>query len=186
MKSATFFTVATFVFTLSIFMSLAVPPDVILTLQDLYDGTNGVNWQNNLNWKSRNPCAAVWYGINCDMTGLDMVSVKLNLNNLAETLNNSIGSLGVITYLKLTDNNLEGEIPMTIGNLSLGNYLSQSLPSELAMLSNLEHLYLSSNSLSGSLPALGQMASLQDVLLELNYLTSLIPTTMGSLTQLTQ
>jgi hypothetical protein len=62
-------------------------------------------------------------------------------------------------YLYLNNNQLSGEIPAELGNLSNlfrlylnDNQLSGSIPAELGNLSNLFRLYLNDNKLSGSIP----------------------------------
>ena len=67
---------------------------------------------------------------------------------------------GRVTELNLTGNQLSGEIPPELGNLTtltwlyLGlNQLSGEIPPELGNLVNLEQLYLDGNQLSGCVPS---------------------------------
>ena len=64
-----------------------------------------------------------------------------------------------LTFLTLSHNQLSGEIPTDIGNLtnlnslSLGyNQLTGEIPPEIGNLTNLEYLYLGNNQLSGEIP----------------------------------
>jgi hypothetical protein len=98
----------------------------------LYDGTNGENWDDNTGWKKTNtPC--LWTGVTCDG--------------------------GHVTRLYFYNNNLEGEIPYDLGNLSelerlllFNNKLSGVIPPELGDLSQLEYLWLQDNHLCGDIP----------------------------------
>jgi Leucine-rich repeat (LRR) protein len=96
----------------------------------LYDSTGGDNWKDNTGWKQTNkPCS--WYGIIC-------------------------GS-GMVTQIRLSDNQLIGSIPdfnalVNLLALSLvSNQLTGSLPNFNA-LTSLVWLFLSDNQLSGSIP----------------------------------
>ena len=94
--------------------------------------------------------------------------------------------------LVLSDNELSGEIPVALGNLTdlefldlSQNELSGSIPAELAGLTNLERLYLHDNQLSGSIPAaLGSLTNLRELVLSDNELSGEIPVALGNLTDL--
>ena len=99
----------------------------------LYDATDGDNWTNNDNWKSTEP-VGTWEGV---------------------TVEN-----GAVTGLYLHSNNLRGELPSEIGNLtrlerlSLGGNFTGAIPTEIGNLTRLEWLDLSHNTeLTGELPA---------------------------------
>ena len=79
-------------------------------LVKLYNATGGASWTNNTNWPSDRPIRE-WYGV-------------------------SNGPDGRVSELDLSDNELTGEIPTELGNLS-----------------NLAWLYLSGNQLTGCVPA---------------------------------
>ena len=81
-----------------------------VTLVELYNATGGASWTNDTNWRSDRPIRE-WYGV-------------------------SNGPDGRVSELDLSDNELTGEIPTELGNLS-----------------NLEWLYLSGNQLTGCVPA---------------------------------
>ena len=71
--------------------------------------------------------------------------------------------------LNLSDNQITGEIPPEIGNLT-----------------NLTHLYLHSNSLTGSIPPeIGNLTNLTDLSLSFNSFMGSIPPEIGNLTNLT-
>ena len=132
----------------------------------LYNATGGANWGNNGNWLSNAPMGE-WHGVITD-------------------------SDGRVTHLDLRTNQLTGEIPVELGDLTnltklhlSGNQLSGEIPAELGTLTSLRWLWLSSNQLTGEIPAeLGNLTSLLSLELYLNQLTGEIPAELGNLTSL--
>ncbi|MGB1252785.1 MAG: hypothetical protein ACPG8W_19380, partial [Candidatus Promineifilaceae bacterium] len=131
----------------------------------LYNNTNGNNWHNNTGWlQNTTPCS--WYGVTCNA--------------------------GFVSHLALNDNQLSGNIPPELGQLSKliriylnSNQLSGSIPSELRQLSSLTHLNLYDNDLSGNIPPeLGQLSSLTNLYLRENKLSGSIPPELGQLSNL--
>ena len=131
-----------------------------------YNATGGANWGNNGNWLSNAPIGA-WHGVTTD-------------------------SDGRVTHLDLRTNQLTGEIPAELGNLTnlthlylSGNQLTGEIPAELGNLTNLIRLHLSSNQLTGEIPAeLGNLTNLEGLHLYSNQLTGEIPAELGNLTNL--
>ena len=97
-------------------------------------------------------------------------------------------------FLYLHENQLSGEIPTELGNLSdfslkrlylHRNQLSGTIPTELESLSLLEFLVLSNNQLSGTIPTeLESLSLLKFLILSNNQLSGEIPTELGQLTNL--
>jgi Leucine-rich repeat (LRR) protein len=106
--------------------------DECLALIALYDETDGENWADNTGWiKTNTPCD--WYGVTC------------------------VGEH--VTRLFLFNNNLNGEIPPELADLTglerlllFGNALSGVIPPELGDLGQLEYLWLQNNGLCGDIP----------------------------------
>ena len=132
----------------------------------LYNATGGRNWRTNGNWLSNAPMGE-WHGVTTD-------------------------SDGRVTELSLAINQLTGEIPAELGNLTklellwlAINQLTGEIPAELGDLTNLRRLHLSINQLTGEIPAeLGYLANLKVLDLYNNQLTGEIPAELGSLTNL--
>ena len=70
-------------------------------------------------------------------------------------------------------------------DLHVTNNLIANLPDELYSLTALQSLYLSYNSITGTLSRkIGQLSNLQEIYIFDNHLTGTIPTTVGSLLEL--
>ena len=132
----------------------------------LYNATGGANWNDNTNWLTNAPLEQ-WYGVSTDGNGR-------------------------VAGLDLRKNQLTGELPPELGNLTylvtldLGsNQLAGKIPSELGDLGNLVRLYLYSNDLTGEIPSnLGNLHRLNLLFLYGNQLTKEIPPELGNLSNL--
>ena len=135
-------------------------------LVKLYNATDGDNWWNNTNWLSDMPLGE-WYGVTTDGDAR-------------------------VTELRLNGNQLDGEIPSELSNLSsltrlhLGNnQLDGGIPSELGNLSDLTELGLFNNQLSGRIPSeLASLSSLTWLHLDGNRLGGEIAPELGNLSSL--
>ncbi len=136
-------------------------------LVDLYNSTNGASWINKTDWMvAADECT--WYGIACDGGHTTVSWIGLSGNNLVGNLPGSLGNLTHLTQLTLNGNQLSGSIPIELGNLT-----------------SLVNLHLEVNQLSGSIPPeLGNLTSLNQLYLSTNQLTGSIPTGLGNLTSL--
>ena len=149
-----------------------------LALVVLYNSTNGPGWKNNTNWLSAQPINT-WYGVT---TGYVTKCVK------GEPIQDRL-----VSRLNLGSNNLTGNIPVELGNLTYMmrldlsfNSLTGDIPAELGDLTNLTHLLLDDNQLTGGIPPeLGNLAVLTTLDLNTNNLTGSIPTELGNLIGLT-
>ena len=135
-----------------------------------YNATNGDNWTNNTGWNinaQSEEVASSWYGLTV--------------------------SGGHVTHIELEENNLTGNIPEELGNLSglvrfyaYSNHLSGSIPSEIGLLSNLEYLRIEDNQLTGQIPTeIGMLSNLKVLHLSNNDLNGPIPEEFYTLTNLT-
>ena len=108
----------------------------------LYNATSGPNWTINTNWLTT-AALSEWYGVTTDVDGR-------------------------VTHVYLAQNELNGELPVELGDLT-----------------NLQILYLSQNMLSGAIPAaLGDLTSLQQLDISQNGLSGEIPAALGDLSSL--
>ena len=120
-------------------------PEDRAVLVELYNATAGDNWTDNTNWLSDEPMGT-WHGVTTDIGGR-------------------------VAELSLTENQLRGEIPTQLRNLSnltqlyLGfNQLTGKIPTELGDLANLERLYLGGNRIGGGIPSeLGKLTNLTEL-----------------------
>ena len=130
-------------------------------LECLHASTGGGEWMTSTNWNS-SAALGEWHGVTTD-------------------------DRGRVAQLDLLGNELTGEIPSELGdltNLTLlslwGNELTGEIPSELGDLTNLTHLNLAGNQLTGSIPPeLGDLTNLNHLVLWDNELTGEIPSCWG-------
>ena len=127
----------------SITVAAVIPSDDRAALVALYEATDGPNWTDKENWLSAAPLGE-WYGVTTDDNGR-------------------------VTGLLLSNNSLQGAIPVELGQLT-----------------NLTDLNLNENQLTGAIPVeLGELTKLDWLLLYNNQLTGAIPAELGQLTNLT-
>ena len=139
----------------------------LAALVALYEAADGPNWTNNENWLSDQPLGE-WYGVEVDRSGR-------------------------VEELRLPNNNLSGEIPPEVGDLTnlvrlelRSNELSESIPPALGNLARLERLYVRNNRLTGPIPSeLGDLTSLVRLELHSNSLSGTMPRSMLQLANLT-
>ena len=123
----------------------------------LYDATGGRNWRNNRNWLS-NARMWEWQGVTTDGDGR-VISLRLSYNQLTGEIPAELGSLSRLRFLVLYGNQLTGEIPAELGSLT-----------------NLESLWLYDNQLTGEIPAeLVRLPNLEWLYLQGNQLVGCIP-----------
>lgn len=135
-------------------------------LMTIYEKMGGEGWTNSTNWGSDLPVSE-WFGINVNIDGL-------------------------VTSISLTENNLTGEIPTglyEISNLKQLNFyynnISGEVPADLGKIKDLELLYLGHNEFTGPIPSeLGDLVLLEYLSLDMNKFTGEIPPSLGNLKEL--
>ena len=136
------------------------------TLETFFWATDGANWTNNTYWLTDAPIST-WYGVTADANGL-VTALRLGDNNLSGQLPNALGNLAYLENLWLSYNSLIGPIPAALGSLT-----------------DLEILNLAGNNLRGPIPnALGNLTYLRSLWLNNNRLSGPIPNALGNLTLL--
>ena len=153
-------------------------------LMELYKSTNGANWKDNTNWGS-SMSICTWIGVTCDSNGR-VGSLSLSANNLVGQIPESLGELSELTALYLYANQLTGALPQSLANLDLhfvdvnSNQLSGTIPSFQSQ--SLQYLILYRNKFSGNLPdSIGSIGTLERLILSENQFTGSIPDSYGSL-----
>ncbi|KAM7469619.1 hypothetical protein LguiA_007802 [Lonicera macranthoides] len=126
-----------------------------------------------------------WFNIENNLLGTNATDNLSFITSLSNCTN--------LQILGLDFNNFGGEIPSSIGNLSVqlnrlalgDNYISGIIPATIESLSNLYALYLSNNLLSGPIPSfLGKLRNLKVLQLKGNKLRGQIPSSLGNITLL--
>ncbi len=136
-------------------------------LIDLYNATNGDNWTRKGNWCSELPLNK-WDGVVTDK------------------------KTGLVTQLYLNDNNLQGELPESIGNLHdlevlflYRNFLEGEIPESVCNLLKLKRLVLYENKFTGRIPEnIGNLQELSEFTLQNNQLEGNIPASIARLAKL--
>jgi Leucine-rich repeat (LRR) protein/sugar lactone lactonase YvrE len=153
---------------------IEIPTAQCETLVALYDSTNGDNWTNNTGWKLGNtPCS--WFGVTCD-NGV-VTEIKMPDNNLIGTLPDLSALTGLehLALYSVVDEEKKSETP---------NQLTGNLP-DLSALTNLKVLWLVGNQLEGPIPDLSGLTQLVSIALGANKLNGPIPESVSTLTNLT-
>ncbi|XP_027359353.1 receptor-like protein EIX1 [Abrus precatorius] len=118
-------------------------------------------------------------------------TLSLQSSNITGSLSQSFSKLALLEELDLSDNHLNGTLPSAVWQLSSLRTLVLS-SNELngidvkSHLSNLSHLYLRDNQLSGSQPLfeISKLASLEELDLSDNQLNGTLPSTIWQLSSL--
>ncbi|KAI3836670.1 hypothetical protein MKX03_006064 [Papaver bracteatum] len=116
-------------------------------------------------------------------------------NRLGDDLSffDSLTNCSHLTMLMIDENNLSGQLPDSVANLSTkltilymgGNRISGQIPSGIQNLVSLNGLIITGNQLTGSIPAsIGKLSNLVYVDMSDNQLSGKIPSTIGNITQL--
>lgn len=132
-------------------------------LIDLYHATNGDHWTES--WDLTTPIEN-WKGV----TIIDhkVVALELTNNNLNGELPISIGNLTHLKVLNLHNNTITGKLPASIGNLS-----------------QLKKLNVSLNTLQGNIPQeISKIESLEYLYIYSNDFTGFLPTKISQLPNL--
>lgn len=106
-------------------------------LMALYDATGGPDWADNSNWGT-DASLGEWYGIETDDSGR-VVGIDLRENSLSGQIPGSLGELGSLRYLFLSNTDGicdDGCEPSS----QMANRLPGPIPSEMSKLANLRDL----------------------------------------------
>lgn len=140
-------------------------------LMDFYQAMGGSNWFNKTGWSTANPnvvqSVSNFHGVTLDANG-HVKWLILYQNNLNGTIPESFGNLTYLEHIQLVRNPFIGQLPQSIGNLD-----------------KVVELLLYSNNMTGTIPeTIGNMTALGNVHLYVNNLTGSIPTSITNLPNL--
>ncbi|CAM0948561.1 unnamed protein product [Alopecurus aequalis] len=135
------------------------------------------------------------FGMLSKMTNLDLEGNKLEAKESESwEFLDALANCSLLTNFLLSDNQLEGVIPNSIGNLSIhlqylamgGNKLSGVAPPSIGNFRGLVQLSLDDNNLTGTIDDwIGKLLMLQHLNLEMNKFIGTIPPSISNLSQLT-
>ena len=147
-------------------MAITSPATDKAALVAFFSATGGQDWSDNTGWLSGGPIGN-WMGVTTDDRGR-VTRLDLSQNQLSGELPPELGNLTSLQFLSLYLNQLRGEIPPELGNLT-----------------NLQYLDLNGIQLRGEIPSgLGNLINLQYLYLSVNGLKGEIPPELGNLTHL--
>ena len=86
-------------------------------LEALYNASGGADWTNSSGWLET-PALEEWYGVTANALGR-VVTLDLTRNGLTGELPASLGSLALMTALRVGGNALSGRLPLSLARLSL-------------------------------------------------------------------
>ncbi|XP_061343588.1 probable LRR receptor-like serine/threonine-protein kinase At1g53430 [Gastrolobium bilobum] len=182
-----------------------IPQGEVKALQTISDKLKNVNWKvtersciedGGFNGKI-NIDDDIVRNVTCDCTFerstiCHVNNIFLKGQNISGVVPREFGNLTQLKVLDLTRNYLSGSIPTSFSHNSLvilsllGNRLSGPIPTEIGDIASLEELILESNLLGGPLPPnLGNLSKLKRLLLSANNFTGTIPETFSNLKNLT-
>ncbi|GAB2921634.1 S8 family peptidase [Rheinheimera gaetbuli] len=144
-----------------------ISPTECDALVELFYDTQGQHWNNNENWLlTATPCS--WHGVSC--SNGRVTDISLAGNNLNGQLPSALNQLTALTVFDISDNNLQG-----------------GFPAGLLQLSQLQSLVLQQNAFSGELPAaLGNLTRLQLLDVSTNRFSGAVLSGLGNLANLQQ
>lgn len=163
-------------------------------LEALYASAGGAGWTSSANWCSDSPLGE-WYGVETDDEG-HVISLSLSDNNLRGTLPRELVALSHLRRLDLSRNALSGTVLNSndggidylhllteLESVDLScNSLEGSLPAAWCDMPNLKYLNVSSNRLSGGIHykwgSMFEGGRYVDLVLNGNYLSSPVPSAM--------
>ena len=151
-----------FSYWISVRTQKGTPPELIA----LYNSTNGDNWTDKSNWNGDAGTECTWYGIHCEND--KVVAITLTDNNLIGQIPSELFDLTELTTLELSENRLNG-----------------SIPSSITQATRLVDLDLSDNQLNGDIPPeVYQLPALETLNLANNQFSGQLSSAISNLTQL--
>ncbi|MBX2827370.1 MAG: hypothetical protein KTR22_04375 [Flavobacteriaceae bacterium] len=137
-----------------------VPNSELQAMQDLYQQTQGDSW--NQQWDLNEPVEN-WAGVT--VKDNHVTEIRMLFNNLNGELPESLENLTELKVLELSFNKISGELPQSLGNLK-----------------NLEIIALNGNNITGEIPAnMGNLTALKQLHLSSNRFSGTIPSQLENL-----
>ena len=96
------------------------------TLGELYNATGGASWTNNTNWLSDRPIRE-WYGVSNDPDGR-VSELLLSGNELTGEIPTELGNLSNLAWLYLSGNQLTGCVPAGLGDVPNNDFDQLGMP----------------------------------------------------------
>uniref|UniRef100_A0A1J3JKW0 Receptor-like protein 12 n=1 Tax=Noccaea caerulescens TaxID=107243 RepID=A0A1J3JKW0_NOCCA len=147
-------------------------------------------------WAKNSDCC-YWDGIKCDANSGEVIGLNLSSSCLRGRFHSytslfKLQHIRSLTTLDLSNNDLYGQIPSSIENLShltfldlSSNHFTGKIPSSVGNLSHLTSLIFSANQFTGQIPSsIGKLSHLTSLSLTENQFFGRIPSSLGNLSRL--
>ncbi|CAL9202945.1 unnamed protein product [Musa hybrid cultivar] len=141
-------------------------------------------------WTKNQVTPCIWNNVQCDSDN-NVIGVMLPSMGFNGILSPKVGELVYLEVLELSGNNITGNIPGELANLSRltrlslhNNRFTGEIPASLGRLPKLKFMDLSENHLNGKIPdSLSSLGSLTDINLAYNKLTGGVPKQLYQVTK---
>ncbi|CAL9206621.1 unnamed protein product [Musa hybrid cultivar] len=141
-------------------------------------------------WAKNQVTPCIWNNVQCDSDN-NVIGVMLPSMGFNGILSPKVGELVYLEVLELSGNNITGNIPGELANLSRltrlslhNNRFTGEIPASLGRLPKLKFMDLSENHLNGKIPdSLSSLGSLTDINLAYNKLTGGVPKQLYQVTK---
>ncbi|XP_018677675.2 LRR receptor kinase SERK2 isoform X2 [Musa acuminata AAA Group] len=141
-------------------------------------------------WAKNQVTPCIWNNVQCDSDN-NVIGVMLPSMGFNGILSPKVGELVYLEVLELSGNNITGNIPGELANLSRltrlslhNNRFTGEIPASLGRLPKLKFMDLSENHLNGKIPdSLSSLRSLTDINLAYNKLTGGVPKQLYQVTK---
>ncbi|CAN8259539.1 unnamed protein product [Cochlearia groenlandica] len=179
--------VACFGFLTSVLLAKTDSQDVS-ALNDAYKSMNSPSKLKGWSTSGGDPCGDSWDGITCK--GSSVTEIRVSGLGLGGSLGYQLANLKSLTYLDVSKNNLNGNLPYQLPeNLAYldgsENDFNGNVPYSVSLMNDLNYLNLGRNNLNGELSDMFQkLPKLETIDLSSNQLTGKLPQSFSNLTGL--
>eukprot|EP00735_Rhodelphis_limneticus_P015065 TRINITY_DN9215_c0_g1::TRINITY_DN9215_c0_g1_i1::g.13235::m.13235 TRINITY_DN9215_c0_g1::TRINITY_DN9215_c0_g1_i1::g.13235 ORF type:complete len:746 (+),score=59.66,sp/Q9SGP2/HSL1_ARATH/30.05/5e-44,sp/Q9SGP2/HSL1_ARATH/25.39/3e-13,sp/Q9SGP2/HSL1_ARATH/30.10/3e-12,sp/Q9SGP2/HSL1_ARATH/27.62/1e-10,LRR_1/PF00560.28/3.9e+02,LRR_1/PF00560.28/1.1,LRR_1/PF00560.28/44,LRR_1/PF00560.28/8.1,LRR_1/PF00560.28/0.012,LRR_1/PF00560.28/3.4,LRR_1/PF00560.28/25,LRR_1/PF00560.28/13,LRR_1/PF00560.28/0.0079,LRR_1/PF005 len=160
------------------------------TLENMYYTYAGSTWDVSDGWMNNSVSHCTWFGVSCGFyeNGTSyLTKISLSSNGLSGgPLLSSLGQISTLTSLDLSNNAIDGTIPVTFSTGYSASCSSNSTCASLASWKSIQSLSLAQNALTGTIPfELSTLSTLLTLDLSSNQLAGSVPTYFGGFSWLT-
>ncbi|CAN7112615.1 unnamed protein product [Brassica rapa subsp. narinosa] len=159
--------------------------NAVSALNDAYKSMNSPSKLNGWSSSGGDPCGDSWDGITCK--GSSVTQIKVSGRGLSGSLGYQLANLKSLTYLDVSKNNFNGNLPYQLPeNLvyldGSDNDFNGNVPYSVSQMNDLTYLNFGGNNLNGELSDMFQkLSKLETIDLSSNQLTGKLPQSFANL-----